>query len=461
MKIEYIVLGIISLLLAMSPSFAASISVEQPGADTGTIMKGQYFTITVSGLSGSGSISLIDTPSGFSSEEGTTKSFSEGTESVTWTTTKLALVQSSIQMKASISVQGSPSIAESPSFDVVLPPSISLAVTPDAVAVNEGSSYTVTLNVQNSGGTSAKSVAFSVSGSGMSGNCPTISSIAIGASSSITCEVTAATSGTIMAIFAAEPSNCEAKSGSVSVTVADTGGDSPGGGDNSPGGGSPGVGVGSVSSYWLDTFSVSDGEFTAGFSKILLNKQRVKVKVGSADHYVGIVSISSNSATINISSTPQQATLNIGEERKFDVSGSGYYEVYVKLNSVTNTSANLTIRKIFEKIPFSGNQASNGDVSSGQPSDDGATSQVCAQGTVRCTGGEIQNCINGEWSVQEVCQYSCQEGSSTCNTYAGQPPQAGIGNWSMYAFGAIVLIIAAIALMAIMKKKPQEKPNTF
>jgi hypothetical protein len=447
MKLTYISLGLILFLFALSPLFASSVEITQSGADAGTVMKGQFFTITVSGLSGSGSVNLIDTPSGFSSEEGTTKSFSDGTSSVTWTTAKISLAQSAITMKASISVQGSPSIAESSSFDVVLPPSITLSATPEEVEVNKGSSYTVTLNVQNLGGTSAKSISFSVSGSGMTASCPLISSLAIGASSSATCTVSAATAGTITTTFTAEPSNCDSKSDSITVTVKNTGGspsgDSPGGSSTSLGGSS-----GGADSFWLDTFTAADSDFASGFSKILLVKQRVKVRIDSEDHYIGIVSLGVNSATVNISSDPQQATLSVGEERKFDVSIDGYYDIYLKLNSVTNTTANLTIMQIYEKVPAS--EAANNQtptIPSGQ--EDIANPEICMEGAKRCMGGNVEICAKGAWTVLNTCSGGCDENTVSCNVI--NPPSES--QTQIYLYGALVILAAVIVLMVFLKKR--------
>jgi len=240
-KNKILVLILISLVIIV-PAKAATVSITQSGADSGTIMKGVPFTITVSGLSDSGTVSLIDLPTGFSTEEGTSKSFSSGTTSVSWTTARISTIQTNIKIKVSISTAGSPSTAESSGFDVVLPPSISLSVSPSSVTVNQGSTYAVTLNVQNSGGTSAKSVSFSVSGTGMSisSGCDSITSISPGGSSSLTCAILASTAGTQTVTFTASPSNADSKSDSITVNVQSTGGgeeeQQQGGGGGSSGG---------------------------------------------------------------------------------------------------------------------------------------------------------------------------------------------------------------------------------
>ncbi|HIE41414.1 MAG TPA: DUF4366 domain-containing protein [Candidatus Aenigmarchaeota archaeon] len=246
-KNKFLVLILISLALVV-PVKAATVTISQPGADSGTIMKGVPFTITVSGLSGSGTVNLIDLPTGFSTEEGTSKSFSEGTTSVAWTTSRISAIQPNIKIKVSITTAGSPSTAESSSFDVVLPPSISISASPKSITVNQGSSFTVTLNVQNAGGTSAKSISFSVSGTGVSisEGCAQITSVPAEGSASVLCTILASTSGTHTITFIASPSNTDSKSDLITIKVESVGGEEIGSGGGGGAGGGVGGGYGGV-----------------------------------------------------------------------------------------------------------------------------------------------------------------------------------------------------------------------
>ena len=75
-----------------------------------------------------------------------------------------------------------------------------------------------------------------------------------------------------------------------------------------------------------------------------------------------------NSATIIVSSDPITIKLNTGEEKKVDVDGDGTYDVYVKLNSVTNSEADLTIKQTSEAVPAGGGTVSGG---TGLPEEEG------------------------------------------------------------------------------------------
>jgi len=111
------------------------------------------------------------------------------------------------------------------------------------------------------------------------------------------------------------------------------------------GGGTPST------SFWTNSYYPTDQEAQEGFAKLLNAKERIRVKVGTESHYVGIIALTSSSATINISSTPQQAVFNVGETKSFEVNDDGYYDIKVKLNSVSSTTANVTVWSIYEQMP--------------------------------------------------------------------------------------------------------------
>jgi len=111
--------------------------------------------------------------------------------------------------------------------------------------------------------------------------------------------------------------------------------------------------AGSSASFWKSTFISTDSQFAEGFTKEYAAKERARVKVGTEEHYVGVITLTETSATVNVSSTPQQATLTIGQSKKFEVNDDGYYDLEVKLNSIKNSKANITITSISEKMSYS------------------------------------------------------------------------------------------------------------
>ena len=122
---------------------------------------------------------------------------------------------------------------------------------------------------------------------------------------------------------------------------------SSGGGSSSGGGG----GGSSSTTTWTSTTTIADQEFSSGVSKSLGAKQRVSVSVSDETHYIGVKSLTSSKAIVEISSTPTTVELGVGQDTKVDVDNDNVYDIYVKLLSITNNKATLDIKKISEAIP--------------------------------------------------------------------------------------------------------------
>ncbi|NHJ31894.1 MAG: hypothetical protein FK732_03435, partial [Asgard group archaeon] len=82
-----------------------------------------------------------------------------------------------------------------------------------------------------------------------------------------------------------------------------------------------------VTGYWTTTYVADNSDFLnkTGYTRELNSKQRLRVVIGGVNHYVGVVSLTSSTATINVSSDPQQAVFSVGQEKKFDVTSDGWY----------------------------------------------------------------------------------------------------------------------------------------
>jgi len=104
-------------------------------------------------------------------------------------------------------------------------------------------------------------------------------------------------------------------------------------------------------SFWTGTFIPLDGQIEEGYSKELAVKKRIQVVIDGETHYVGVVNLSDTTATINVSSDPQQRIMSVGEEWKVDVSDDNFYDLLVTLNSIKSSKANVTIISINEEVP--------------------------------------------------------------------------------------------------------------
>jgi len=104
--------------------------------------------------------------------------------------------------------------------------------------------------------------------------------------------------------------------------------------------------------YWTTLTTLTNDQFTQGYTKELAVKNRVKFVINSTDHYVGVIALTTTTATINVSSTTQQATMSVGQEKKFELTNDTFYDVSIKLEGIKNNKANLTIKSIREEVPI-------------------------------------------------------------------------------------------------------------
>lgn len=116
--------------------------------------------------------------------------------------------------------------------------------------------------------------------------------------------------------------------------------------DDSSGGGSSG---GTTTTDWDSTFNL--GKLEGSQTKTLKQNERVKTEINDETHYVGIEDIDSSSISLLVESTPQKATLKIGDTQTFELNNDTYYDLNVTLNSLNNTDANLTITLVHEVMP--------------------------------------------------------------------------------------------------------------
>lgn len=99
-------------------------------------------------------------------------------------------------------------------------------------------------------------------------------------------------------------------------------------------------------------YVVTTEQFTEGYTKSLSAGDKLRFTIEDVKHYVTLNSLTSATVTIEVSSTPQTATLSVGQEKKFEVTDDNYYDISVTLNSINSsaTGAEFTIKSIHEEI---------------------------------------------------------------------------------------------------------------
>lgn len=100
------------------------------------------------------------------------------------------------------------------------------------------------------------------------------------------------------------------------------------------------------------TYTVNDEQFIQGYTRALKTGESLRFSVSGESHNLKIDSLTESTITINITSELQQATLSVGDMRRFELDGNNFYDLSVALNSinVTTNKAEITILSINEEI---------------------------------------------------------------------------------------------------------------
>jgi len=117
-------------------------------------------------------------------------------------------------------------------------------------------------------------------------------------------------------------------------------------GDNGGGGSAAAV----VTWKYTYNIGIEELETEEGYTREVAKKQRVRFKIGENYHHVGVKTLTESTVTIEVSSEVQEASLVVGDIRKFDVTEDGFYDLSVVLNSITGSKADITIKKIYEEV---------------------------------------------------------------------------------------------------------------
>ena len=139
--------------------------------------------------------------------------------------------------------------------------------------------------------------------------------------------------------------------------------------------GSGGGGGGSTTTVtWTNTIIATDAELSAKgpVTYELSGSSRIKVQINSQTHYIGVVSVTATTAKIQVSSTPQEATLNVGDTKKFDLNADGFYDISVTLDSITSGKAKVTTTAINEAVPAGTGTGDDTGAGTGTGDDTGA-----------------------------------------------------------------------------------------
>ncbi|GEM_PF-2350511 len=90
------------------------------------------------------------------------------------------------------------------------------------------------------------------------------------------------------------------------------------------------------------------GELKGSVVYDLSADEKVSFLIGGENHSVHVLNLTETSADIEVRSSPQRFTLNVGDEKKVDLTGDGKEDIAVKLNSVNvlTKKAKITVTSL-------------------------------------------------------------------------------------------------------------------
>jgi chitodextrinase len=119
---------------------------------------------------------------------------------------------------------------------------------------------------------------------------------------------------------------------------------------SSGGGGGGGGGSTTITQTTPDEINPTEEELEEGHTKEITTNNIIHIQVKNQNHKLTLTNVASDFAVIKIESNPIEFSLFVGGEKKLNLTSKDYYDLLVKLNSIINGKANLTIRTIEEAI---------------------------------------------------------------------------------------------------------------
>lgn len=104
------------------------------------------------------------------------------------------------------------------------------------------------------------------------------------------------------------------------------------------------------------TYTLTSSQVSSGYTKDLGKSDKVKFTIfdeKQESHELTIEQVGINFVNVTLRSEPVRIRLGIGQSIKLNLTSPDYYDLYIKLDSISNNKATLTIQTIHETIPKS------------------------------------------------------------------------------------------------------------
>jgi hypothetical protein len=129
-------------------------------------------------------------------------------------------------------------------------------------------------------------------------------------------------------------------------------------------GGSTSSGSGTILIATAQNITLTDQEISTGITKSAGNKDKINFALNlnwtKVNHTLIINQVTNNTVNLTVYSDPINLILGIGQSVKLNLTSEKYYDLLIKIESIQNGKANITIKSINESIfPQVNNESSN------------------------------------------------------------------------------------------------------
>lgn len=100
--------------------------------------------------------------------------------------------------------------------------------------------------------------------------------------------------------------------------------------------------------------TMTEQQLQTGLTIKMLIGERRNFIINGQNHSIQLNKINNDSVDLTAKSDPVNFLISIGQEKKLNLTSNDYYDLSVKLGNFTKNTANLTFKKISEKIIFKG-----------------------------------------------------------------------------------------------------------
>lgn len=119
---------------------------------------------------------------------------------------------------------------------------------------------------------------------------------------------------------------------------------------------SGGGGGGGVATPKVEIYSLENEDLIISKNFAVKKGDKISFEIENNSHSLEIREIETNRIKLTIRSDPINITLSVEEDKKINLTSKDFYDFYIRLESINQTIANISLKKIYEEIPKEKNE---------------------------------------------------------------------------------------------------------